>query len=397
LPPIRASLARIAISGSSIHFDPATIETPDEGTLEVSGDYDPSTQRTVTTLNAAGVRLGPFKETVSKWFGQPSALLAFSDGSVTGEMIYSHQGSDPALWSGQLQIKDASLRPDGMAVPLEQFNSRVLFGESTLDMPRFSAVLDGLEIRGEYHFNSHAKHLETLRVELPALDLAELQAVLEPTLRAQGIWARLRFGRREIPAWLGGRDLDGDLTVDRFTAGDVAPSSLHAHLLWEGAAVQFTSLQLNEQSGQVRAHGSISLSGFTPTYRFSGSAAGFSWKGGMLGCEARFDSRGLGTDAVQNLRADGTFTATDVDLSPADTFQSATGLFSFSLQQGWPNLHLSQIQASDRNDDWQGQAISQSDGRLILDLQHAGRQRHVVSTLDPAITASPALNNVAQQ
>ena len=140
LPPIRASLARLAISGSSIHFDPATIETSDQGTLEASGDYDASTQRVLTTLTAVEVRLAPLKEAVSKWFGQPSALFAFSDGTVTGEMIYTQQGPDPALWSGQLQIKDASVQPEGLAVPLQQFNGRVLFGESTLDMPRFSAA-----------------------------------------------------------------------------------------------------------------------------------------------------------------------------------------------------------------------------------------------------------------
>jgi AsmA family len=397
LPPIRAPLARIGISGSSIHFDPATIETPDRGTLEASGDYYPATQRIVTTLTAVEVKLAPLRETVSKWFGEPSALLAFNDGTVTGEMIYSHQGSDPASWSGQLQIKDGSLQPDGLAVPLRQFNSRVLFEGSNLDLPRFTAVVDGLSIRGEYHFNKHAKHPERLRIELPGLDLAQLQAALDPTLRAQGIWARLRFGRREIPAWMKALNLDGDVTVDRITAGDAGLGSLHARLVWEGATVQVTSLQLNSQTGRVRAHGSISLSGFAPLYRFNALASGFPWKGGVLGGEARIESKGLGADAIQNLQANGTFTATDVDLSPADTFQTATGVFNISFQQGWPNLQISQVQADDGDDHWEGQAASQNDGRLILDLQNAGHQRRVISTLDPATAVAPPLNKVAQQ
>lgn len=397
LPPIRTSLARIAISGSSIHFDPATIETPDEGTLEASGDYYPASQRVVTTLTAVEVKLAPLRETVSKWFGEPSALQPFTDGTITGEMIYTHQGSDPALWSGQLQIENGSLQPDGVAVPLRQFNSRVLFEDSSLDLPRFSAVLDGLPIRGEFHYNRHAKHAEKLRIELPALDIAALQTALDPALRAQGIWARFRFGRREIPVWMRALDLDGDVTVDRFTAGDVVAGSLHARLLWEGAAIELTSLQFKAASAAVRAHGSVNLSGFAPLYRFTASASGFPWKGGLLGCEARLESKGLGSDAIQNLHANGTFTATGVDLSPVDTIQDATGLFDISFQQGWPNLRLSQIQATDIDDDWEGQAASQSDGRLLLDLQHGGRQRHVVSTMDPSIAVAPALNNVAQQ
>jgi hypothetical protein len=397
LPPIRAPLARIAISGSSIHFDPATIETADRGTLEASGDYYPATQRVVTTLTAVEVKLAPLRDTVSKWFGEPSALLPFDDGTITGEMIYSHQGSDPASWSGQLQIKDGSLQPDGLAVPLHQFDSRVLFEDSTLDLPRFSALVGGLAIHGEYHFNKHAKHYERLRIELPTLDLAKLQTALDPALRAQGIWARFRFGRRDIPAWMKALNLDADVTVDRFTAGDAAIGSLHTHLLWEGSGVQVTSLQLNSQNGQVRGHGSISLSGFTPLYRFTALASGFPWKGGLVGCEARLESKGLGTDAIQNLRANGRFTAADVDLSPADTFQIASGLFTITFQQGWPNLQISQIQAGDGDDDWEGQGASQSDGRLILDLQRAGQQRRVVSTLDPSAVVAPPLNKVAQQ
>ena len=397
LPPIRTSLARIAIYGAAIHFDPATIETPDQGTLEASGDYYPGTQRVVTTLTAVEVKLAPLRETVSKWFGEPFALQPFTDGTITGEMIYVHQGSDPALWSGQLQIKNGSLQPDGVAVPLRQFNSRVLFEDSSLDLPHFSAMVDGLPIRGEYHYNKHAKHAERVRLELPSLDIGELQAALDPALRAQGIWARFRFGRREIPGWMRALNLDGDVIVDRFTAGDVVAGPLHAHLLWDGSTVDLTSLQFKAANGSVRAHGSVSLSGFTPLYRLTASASGFPWKGGLLGCEARVESKGLGAGAIENLRADGTFTATNVDLSSVDSFQDASGLFSISFQQGWPDLRLSQIQATDIDDDWEGQAASQSDGRLILDLQHAGHQRHVVSSLDPSVSTAPALSNVAQQ
>jgi hypothetical protein len=397
LPPLRAALANIRVSGSSIHFDPATIETADDGTLQASGDYFPATQRVVTTLTATDVRLAPLKETVSKWFGQPPGLAAFDDGVVTGEMTYRHQGAEPALWSGQFEITGAQLEAEGLAQPLQQFDSRVIFNDATLDIPHFSALLDGLAVRGEYHFNQHAKHTERLRIEVPALDVAELQILLDPALRAHGLWARLRFGRRDIPPWMKVRNLEGDVAVDRFTAGEAATGSLHAHLLWEGAGVQFTSLQMNLPSGQVRAHGSINLSGFAPLYRFTASAAGFPWKGGVLGAEGKLEARGLGPDAIQNLRATGTFTVTDVALSVGDTFQAASGLFNVSFQQGWPNLHVSEIQAVDDEDDWQGQAASQSDGKLILDLQHAGRQRHVVSTLDPTPGTAPALSSVAQQ
>ncbi|MBV9611597.1 MAG: hypothetical protein JO091_03955, partial [Acidobacteriaceae bacterium] len=86
------------------------------------------------------------------------------------------------------------------------------------------------------------------------------------------------------------------------------------------------------------------------------------------------------------------FSGEDLSLSADDVFSKASGLFDFSFADGWPNLRLSNIQASDGEDAWNGGAASQSDGKLVVDLQHAGRQRRVVSTLTPE---TPAVSSSA--
>jgi hypothetical protein len=81
------------------------------------------------------------------------------------------------------------------------------------------------------------------------------------------------------------------------------------------------------------------------------------------------------------LQATGTFSGEDIQLSNDDAFDSVSGNFVLSFADGWPDLRLSGIQASDGEDAWDGQAATQSDGKLIVNLEHDGQLRRVVSSL----------------
>jgi hypothetical protein len=94
---------------------------------------------------------------------------------------------------------------------------------------------------------------------------------------------------------------------------------------------------------------------------------------------------------LQNLHSTGTFTANDVTLSADNDFSKVSGQFDISFDSGWPLLKLSRIQASDGLEAWNGSAISQRDGKLIIDLEHGGHQRRVVSNLLPEATAVSSL------
>jgi hypothetical protein len=289
-----------------------------------------------------------------------------------------------------LRVGKAVLRPDGLAVPLEKFTGHIVFDEVSLDVPRFTANVGSQVIRGEYHYDQRAKHTERIRFELPSADLEALEQALDPTLRAQGLWARFRFGRRVVPSWLATRNLEGEITVDQLTMHGTSLGSLRSHVLWEGPNVQFSAIQLNLTAGTVRGHGSLNVAGYSPRYRLTATADGFPWKGGVLNADGKVETSGLGSDFVQNLRAHGAFNGHDVSLSTDDAFRAVSGDFDFSLDAGWPNLRLSKIQADDGDDLWDGQAASQSDGKLVLDLQSGSYQRRITSSLAPAVNTTPA-------
>ncbi|MFL6417333.1 MAG: hypothetical protein ACJ74Y_16885 [Bryobacteraceae bacterium] len=46
-------------------------------------------------------------------------------------------------------------------------------------------------------------------------------------------------------------------------------------------------------------------------------------------------------------------------------------------------MRFPKVQASDGENDWTGDAASQSDGKLVFELNHGGKQRRVISLLTP--------------
>ena len=129
------------------------------------------------------------------------------------------------------------------------------------------------------------------------------------------------------------------------------------------------------------AHGAVDLGPYVPRWHFAAIASDYPWGGGLLSAEGRFSSLGAGKDLLRNLTAEGSFNGQDLALSANDSFENVSGLFRFSFADGWPDLRLSEIQAVHNGDQWTGEGSTQSDGKLLVDLAHEGRQVHFVSSL----------------
>jgi hypothetical protein len=99
--------------------------------------------------------------------------------------------------------------------------------------------------------------------------------------------------------------------------------------------------------------------------------------------EGTFQTKGTGQERLRNLQATGSFVGTNVAIGGDESFDKVTGTFEFSFADGWPDLRFPKVQASDGENDWVGEAASQSDGKLVFDLTHGGKQRKVISLLTP--------------
>lgn len=395
VPPLRAPLATVTLAPDRIHLDPASIQTVSAGTLEAAGDYSFSTQRLITSVSADNFSLDDLKSTANAWFGAPPGLALLEKGTLSGRLTYAYDPKLAVSWSGQFEFAEVTLTSPALAVPLTHSRGRITFSDTTLDLDRFSASMGDQQVFATYRYNAAAKRAEHLRVELPSADFTQIEAVLDPTLRSEGLLARLRLTRRSIPQWIAERNLDGDLTIGQFSARGNALGPLGCHFTWQGPQIQFTSAQLHLPEGLIRAHGSLYLGSYAPQYRFEATANGFPWRSGLLGAEGELSTSGTGLEILQNLRATGNFSARNVQLSADDFFESVGGDFEFSFADGWPDLRLSKIEASDGEDDWNGEAQTQSDGKLIVNLEHDGQQRQVISTLTPQSVSPTALVDTA--
>ena len=210
-------------------------------------------------------------------------------------------------------------------------------------------------------------------------------------LGGPGLLARLPFGKRSIPDWLAARNLEGDVYVAhlRLNNNDIGP--LNTHVVCQAASLQMTALDLHSADFAVNGSGAIDLKTRIPAAHFKGTVAGYRWGGGVVDADGEFDSVGTGSDLLRSLHAVGKFSGSDLSLSLNEDFEKVSGAFDLSFDSGWPKLHLSKIQAVQHNDDWNGEAMSNSDGQLVFDLLSGERQLHIVSLLSsPSTSPSPA-------
>ncbi len=381
--PLHVSFTTAKILPSAIHFDSAAIELLPDASLRVAADYYPGTRLLTASLNAVRYPVQTLTSVIAPWGPPPLALAPFQTGNVSGQLVYSHDETKPSSWSGQFDFADATLLPPGLAVPVTSSHGHITFDASTFDVRQFFGHVGDETVRANYHYNARLRHAEHLDAQLSSADLSQADAALVPALRSPGLLARLRFGRRAIPGWLAARDLEADIAVQRFSIRGASLGSLRSSLVWQGTTLRFNSVQLDLPEGSMSGKGTVNLASYSPHYRFTVAVAGFPWRSGILNANGTFETSGTGLETLRNLRGRGGFLGKDLSLSPEDAFSKVSGLFDVSFDAGWPSLRLSHVEASQGEEAWLGEAASQSDGTLIFDLENAGRQRRIISSLEP--------------
>ncbi len=395
LPPVRTASVIARVLADHIHFDPAIIQTSSSGTLRAAGDYYFSGEKVFASLTADEFPVTALKHMTAAWFSSPDALAALTAGTITGEIDYLRNrlasidgAKEKPSWAGRLRLSEAALTVPGVAAVLDHAQGLVAFDAETFDLTRFSAMLGRQILHGAYHYNARAKRSEHIHLQIPSANLAQIEAALQPAFEDKSLLARLRLTYRSIPQWLASRNLDGDVQVASFSVNGTVLGALSSRFTWQGPNVQFVSLSIKQGDFSATGQGAINLASYSPRWRFKTAVTSFPWQGGLLRADGDWQTSGTGLDMLRNLRAVGTFSGEDVNLTPSDSFDTVSGAFAFSFVDQMPNLHLSNIQASQNDDDWSGEAATQTDGKLAFDLVHGDRQMHVVTSLIPEKTAT---------
>jgi hypothetical protein len=387
LPALRTDSLVALISNHGVQFEPSEIQTDSSGSMLVGGEYDSAERRVGVSIQPVDFSIAELRGTIGDWFGTPAAMDAWQSGTVTGKLNFEHAGDDPPQWSGQCNFRDAEIQSAGLAEPLRNSRGQLRFNPNSIDVDHASGELGAASVSLSYHA-SLPHPVERLRLVADSADFQDIQTALAPSMRAEGVFERLGVAPRKVPDWLSARHLQADIAIQHFSLNGAA-MKLRTKLLWNGPKIQFTSLALSMADGALQAAGTLDLAQSTPRYQLTGSLIDLHWHGGVLNADGTFQTSGIGVDAIQHMRAKGTFRGEDLVLSSDDAFSKASGAFDLSFADGWLDLKIQQLEVSEADEFWTGTASTRDDGRLIVDLEHEGRQRHVVSALQmPAAALS---------
>lgn len=383
-PALNVAAATVNVSNDSIHVFPSTARLGEGEPVQVTGDYIPSSRALDWSISLSGTPVESLTEALTSWFGSPPLFPALRSGVVSGLLRYDSLPPKQPSWSGEFQLSKAEVRPPGVALPVHDLNARVMLNGSDVNVPRFTGFVADTRITGDYRYRSAASHKERISLQTASVDIAQLEKLLSSTLGPRDFFSRFRFGRRSVPAWLGSRSMEGDVSVERAVVGAVPLGALRTHFEWTGPTIQATSLQLRLPRGRVAGHGSVNLANERPRYSFSGALTQYPWNGGFLNATGSLATAGTGLDALQNLHGTGDFAGTDIDAADDVTFSKISGGYTVSLDAGWPQLKLTDIEAEDDEESWHGAGTTDRTGNLILDLTDGARQKRIISSLSPA-------------
>ncbi len=389
LPPFRSKTVQATIQPDRIHLESDRITSNGAGWLDVGGDYDLHGRALHLALTMNTFPIATLRDMFANAIKWPQALDSLQRGELTGALSYRWAPEQDPLWSGRFDLSGGTVAFQELPDPITDVKGQFAFNAGQVDIEHLVGAFAQHPLEGSFSYDADGKRPERIKVVYKGADLADLEALLIRSRRESWL-ARLGVTRYHAPEWMLRRDLQGDLDLPNLSLNRAPLGDLHAHLRWFGTNLQLTNLRLRMTEGDISANGTINLSGSSPRYRLTGSLSGLPWHGGFLSAKGQLQSSGSGSDVLQRLGAEGTFTVQDVALSADDEFEWLSGNFQLSFSDGWPDLRLSSVQATDGDEQWTGAATSSSDGKLILDLQHEGRQRHIVSTVTPDATAASA-------
>lgn len=83
---------------------------------------------------------------------------------------------------------------------------------------------------------------------------------------------------------------------------------------------------------------------------------------------------GIAAELLSNLRAEGSFHGTAIDLTPLDNYDTVDGCFEWIWDARNPRLRLTQLSMMTGGETFLGSGETQSDGQLLLQLSDGTRQ-----------------------
>ena len=370
-PAVESGEAKVLFDGDRIHLAPALVRTA-ESEASLEADYRVSTQELQLDISSEGMTIAAIRTHAARL---PAPLLqALSSGVWKGKLHYRRGPDIQEGWSGQIQLAKAEIPLPGLAEPLRVRSATARLDGAKLWVDKMVARVGPADIAGDYRYEPGAVRPHRFRLTIPAIDAAELERLLMPTLRRnQGFLARtLGIGKTGIPDWLAQRFMDGTVQIGELTIGDTVFDRVQSRVRWNGASVDLGDIEVQVENGAAYGRVLVDLTGRAPVYRTNFHLDSVDFQGGKIDAEGVIHAAGTGADLLAGIHSDGSFTGRALDIC-----KTASGCYRLE----WPRLRFTELQLMIGPDLFTGRGATLGDGRVLLQLSSGAKQMKVTGTL----------------
>ncbi len=379
--PVEAPVATVDIANRSVWLERTSVHIGEKQSADLEGSYRLDPPRSLDLrITTRGLSVAAMRS-----FGLEAIPLLDQTPQGVWRGSARYQDGD---WSGDYELQNARLAVEGLADPVLIRSASVSVDGNRVAISRLKASAGTVEFTGSYRREappdaSAKARADKFNLRIGEADLAELRRLLAPALlRQTGFFARtLRLGgSAPVPAWLKAIRTGGAISIDSLTAGDLRLSGIAAEMKWDGAQVQFSSLNGSSDSANFSGALDVDLRTGTPRYHYDGKLLDVAYKGGTLDLEGILDAQGDGAELLESARAGGTLRGRSILFAPEAEFASVTA--QFEMTGGIvPRWKLSNVEASQSGESLAGTGSTQPDGRLVLELVSRGRPQRYIGTV----------------
>ncbi len=380
--PVEAPVATLDIAGRSINLESASVHIGESQSADIEGSYDLDQPRSLDLkITTRGLSVASMRS-----FGLEAIPMLEQTAEGTWHGWARYQGGD---WSGESELQNARIVLDGLAEPLLIRSASVSLNGKRVAVNRLQAKVGAIAFTGSYRWEPGLEPSEKARpdkfdLKIDEADIAELSHLFAPALlRNRGFLARtLRLGANApVPAWLKAIRTEGAISIGTLTAGDLRFQGITAQVKWTGPKAQLTELAGSSAPAEFSGDLGVDLSTGTPRYHFDGRAMDIAYKGGALDLEGVLDAEGDGSDLFDSVRAEGTLQGRAILFAPDTEFRSVAARFEMQGGGAASRWKLSNIEANQSGELLAGSGVSQTDGRLVLELVSRGKPLRYTGTL----------------
>jgi len=373
----------VKVASELLQLMPATFRIPNQETVRLEGEYRPGTGNSQLRMQSAGISLRHLKSLLPL-LAEPSELPLLSRGGVgrwTGTLWLTSRADESPVWQAEGEVRGMKVAVPGLAAELELERAMLRWSPQELAVSSLAGRIGNISLTSSFRERAGARHPQHLVLNIARAHVSDLEELLLPALRRRsGFLVRtLGIGADELPEWIAGRLLQGEVRVAQLEADENVAENVFFRFYWQGASVILADITAQAGGGSISGRVEASLGGAEPKYSGNVFLQSFPWRQGILEGQAEMESAGTGAEFVRSLRLHGSLRGRNLELAEGERWDLADGCFTLARDRGNWHWQFSQLQMENGGEAMLGNGATAQDGRIALDLTApAGHNRRLM-------------------